>query len=272
MTHVTSKDGTTIAYDRAGSGPPLVLVGGALTSRTFGVNVSLARHLADRFAVFSYDRRGRGDSSDTTPYAVQREIEDVEAVIDAAGGHACLYGISSGAVLALEAACALPGKVDKLALYEAPCVVDDTRPPVPADAPALAARLVADSRRGAAVRLFLADYSQVPAVFVALMRVLPAWRKLTAVAHTLPYDLAVIAGLQQGKPLPAGRWGALNVPVLVMTGGKSPAWLKNAQLALRDTLTGADYLTLDGQTHVVQGKALAPVLAEYFTAGRLATS
>ena len=135
MKHVASKDGTTIAYERAGGGPALVLVGGALTSRTFGVSLSLARHLASFFTVVSYDRGGRGDRGDAPPYAAQREIEDIEAVIDAAGGHAYRYGISSGAVLALEAACTLPGKVDRLVLYDAACVVDDTRPPVPDDAP-----------------------------------------------------------------------------------------------------------------------------------------
>lgn len=272
MNTVTSHDGTAIAYDQAGSGPPLVLVGGALTSRTLGVNVPLAKVLAGRFRVFCYDRRGRGDSGDTPPYAVQREIEDIAAVIGAAGGHAYLYGISSGAVLALEAACALPGKVDKLALYEAPFVVDATRPPVPEDASDKAAALVASGRRGAAVSLFLKDYSQVPAVFVAMIRVLPAWGKLKAVAHTLRYDLTIMAGLQQGKPLPPGRWEALTAPTLVMTGGKSPAWLTNAGLALKDSLPGADYRILAGQTHVIQAKVLAPVLAEFLTTGPMAAS
>lgn len=267
MKTVTSKDATTIAYDQAGSGPPLVLVGGALTSRALGVNVPLAKVLAGRFTVFSYDRRGRGDSGDTPPYALQREIEDAEAIIDAAGGHAYLYGISSGAVLALEAACALPGKVDKLALYEAPLVVDATRPPVPADAPDKAAALVARGRRGAAVSLFLKHYSQVPAVFVAMLRAFPAWGKLKTVAHTLRYDLTIMAGLQQGKPLPPGRWDALTVPTLVMTGGKSPAWLTNAGAALKDSLPGADYQILAGQTHVVRAKALAPVLEKFLIAG-----
>src|SRR5262249_31254204 len=134
MKTVTSKDGTTIAYDQTGNGPPLVLIDGALSSRAFGLNGPLAAILADRFTVITYDRRGRGDSGNTHPYAVRREIEDLEAIIDAADGPAYVYGISSGAGLALETACALPAKVSKLALYEPPFVVDDTRPPVPADA------------------------------------------------------------------------------------------------------------------------------------------
>ena len=175
MKTVTSKDGTTIVYDQTGDGPPLILVDGALNSRGFGLNGPLAAVLADRFTVVTYDRRGRGDSGDTLPYAAQREIEDLEAVIDASGGPAYVYGISSGAVLALETACAVPAKVARLALYEAPFVVDDSRPPVPADAIAQITDLLARGRRGAAVRLFLREYSQVPAAFVALMPLMPAW-------------------------------------------------------------------------------------------------
>src|SRR5579872_859524 len=227
MGYIMSRDGTRIRYESAGTGPPVVLVGGALTSRTFGVNVSLAKNLASQFTVYSYDRRGRGDSGDNPPYEVRKEIEDIEAVIAAAGGHACLYGISSGAILALEAACALPRMVNKLALYEPSCIVDGTRPPVPADAADVVARLVGSGQRGAVVRLFLADYSQVPPAFVAMLRLMPPWRQLKAVAHTVRYDLAIMAGLQQGKPLPAGRWTGLRAPVLVIAGGKSPAWLKN---------------------------------------------
>src|SRR5215470_17043967 len=240
MKTATSKDGTTIAYDQTGNGPPLVLVDGALNSRAFGLNGPLAAILADRFTVVTYDRRGRGDSGDTPPYAVQREIEDLEAVIDTTGGPADVYGISSGAGLALEAACAVPAKVAKLALYEPPFVVDDTRQPVPADAIGQVTGLLARGRRGAAVKLFLREDAQVPAMVVAVMPLMPAWAKLKAVAHTLPYDLTIIAG------------------------GKSPAWLQNATRALAQALPGASHQTLPGQTHIVKPKPLAPVLAEFF--------
>lgn len=263
MPKVTSADGTEIAYDRAGTGPALVLVGGALTSRAFGVNVALAKCLTDQFTVYSYDRRGRGDSGDTKPYSAQREIEDLEAVIDAAGGHVLLYGSSSGGMLALDAAAALPGKVEKLVVYEAPCVVDDTRPPVPDDAPAICTALLGQGKGGEVARRFLADYSQVPAPFVLIMRALPVWRKLAAAASTVPYDLTLMAGTQQGKPLPAGRWATIGCPALVIAGGKSPAWLKNAQLALRDAVPGLEHQILPGQTHVVKGKVLAPMLAQW---------
>jgi len=264
MQTVMSKDGTAIAYDQAGHGPPLVLVDGALNSRAFGLNGPLAKILASRFTVVTYDRRGRGDSGDTPPYAAQREIEDLEAVIDAAGGPAYVYGISSGAGLALETACAVPAKVARLALYEAPFVVDDTRPPVPDDAVGQVSDLLARDRRGAAVRLFLREDSQVPAVFVAVMPLMPAWGRLKALAHTLPYDLTIMAGRQQGRPLPPGRWATLTAPTLVMAGGKSPAWLQNAARALADALPGARHQTLDGQTHIVKPKPLAPVLADFF--------
>jgi pimeloyl-ACP methyl ester carboxylesterase len=263
-----SKDGTAIAYDRAGNGPPLVLVDGALNSRAFGLNGPLAQILADQFTVFTYDRRGRGDSGNTQPYAVQREIEDLEAVIDTAGGPAFVYGISSGAGLALEAACTLPAKVARLALYEAPFVVDDSRPPVPTDSIRHINGLLAGGRRGAAVRYFLREDAQVPAVFLALMPLMPAWHKLKAAAHTLPYDLAIMDGGQQGQPLPPGRWASLTSPTLVIAGGKSPTWLRNAQQALAAALPGASRLTLDGQTHIVKPKSLAPVLASFFTGAR----
>ncbi|HEX9041669.1 MAG TPA: alpha/beta hydrolase [Trebonia sp.] len=265
MKTVTSKDGTAIAYDQTGTGPPLVLVDGALNSRAFGLNGPLVPLLADRFTVVTYDRRGRGDSGDTQPYAVQREIEDLMAVIGVAGEPACVYGISSGAGLALEAACAVPGKVARLALYEPSFVVDDTRPPVPADAVEQVSGLLARGRRGAAVKLFLREDAQVPAAFVALMPLMPAWGKLKAVAHTLPYDLAIMDGRQRGRPLPSDRWVSLTAPALVMAGGKSPAWLQNAARALAQVLPGASHRTLPGQTHIVKAEPLAPVLADFFT-------
>jgi pimeloyl-ACP methyl ester carboxylesterase len=268
MKTVRSKDGTTIAYDQAGDGPPVVLVDGALNSRAFGLNGPLAAILAGKFTVFTYDRRGRGDSGDTQPYAVRREIEDLAAVIDAAGGSAYVYGISSGAALALETACAVPARVDRLAMYEAPFVIDDSRPPVPADSIRHLTGLLARNRRGEAVRYFMREDVRVPAVFLALMPLMPAWGKLKAAAHTLPYDLTIMDGGQQGQPLAPGRWASLTVPTLVIAGGKSPDWLRNAQRALASTLPGASHRTLDGQTHIVKPKALAPVLAEFFTGAR----
>jgi pimeloyl-ACP methyl ester carboxylesterase len=260
---VTSHDGTTIAFDRTGSGPALILVDGALCTRAFGPSGPLAEQLASQFTVYSYDRRGRGDSGDTAPYAVEREIEDLAAVIEEAGGSAHLWGISSGAVLALEAARrGLP--VEKLALYEAPVIVDATRSPVPADFAAHLTELAAAERRGEAVQYFMRKAVALPAPFVALMRVMPMWSKLKKVAHTLRYDAAVVEGLQAGRALPTERWSALDVETLVIDGAKSPEWMRNGNRALADAIPGSRHRRLDGQTHMVKPKVLAPVLADFY--------
>ena len=263
MRTATSRDGTIIAYDELGGGPPVVLVGGALNTRSFGPNGSLAEVLAGHFTVINYDRRGRGDSGDTAPYSIEREIEDLDALIEAAGGSACVFGISSGAVLALEAA-NRGSSIEKLALYEAPFIVDDSRSPVRDDYLGRLERLVASGRRGDAIRLFMREGVGLPAVFVALMRLMPAWSKLKAVAHTLPYDAAFVDDYRKGKPLPTERWTSVTMPTLVAVGGKSPDWMRNGMQELADVLPNATSDTLEGQTHIVKAQALAPVLVEFF--------
>ena len=192
MNTTVSPDGTKIAYDRQGHGPAVILIDGAMCTRNAGAKPELARLLAQHFTVFSYDRRGRGDSGDTKPYAVEREIEDLAAVISAAGGHAHVWGLSSGAVLALEAAAAgLP--IRRLAVHEPPFVVDpaDRRPP--ADLLQRVTTLVDAGQRGAAVRYFMVDGMGAPAFVPTMLRLMPkAWKALTAVAHTLPYDAATL--------------------------------------------------------------------------------
>lgn len=263
MKTVTSKDGTTIAFDRSGEGPPVILVGGAFNTRSFGPNGGLAALLAEHFTVINYDRRGRGDSGDTAPYSVEREVEDIEALIKAAGGSAHVFGISSGAALTLEAA-NRGLSIEKMALYEAPFVVDDSRPPVPNDYLERLEGLVASGRRGDAVRLFMREGVGLPAMFVTMMRFMPAWSKLKVVAHTVVYDAAIVDDYQKGHPLPAGRWASVTVPTLVAVGGKSPAWMRHAMRALADVLPDARHRTLEGQTHIVKPEALAPALAEFF--------
>ena len=222
----------------------------------------LAKLLATQFTVFTYDRRGRGDSSNTAPYAAEREVEDIDALIEKAGGSAFVYGTSSGAALALEAAnCGLA--VKRLALYEAPFIVDASHPPIPEDFLARLNALIASDRRGDAVKLFM-KLVGVPTVFIALMPVMPAWPKLTAVAHTLPYDITIVKDNQRGKPLSARRWASVTVPTLVMDGGKSPAWMRNGMRALGDVLPNARLRTLEDQTHMVKPKVLAPALVEFF--------
>jgi pimeloyl-ACP methyl ester carboxylesterase len=263
MEQVTARDGTKIAFDRMGDGPPVILVGGAFNTRSFGPNEGLATLLAEHFTVINYDRRGRGDSGDTAPYAVEREVEDMEALIEEVGGSAYVFGISSGAALALEAANRGLG-IEKLALYEAPFVVDDSRPPVPDDYLERLEGLVASGRRGDAVRLFMREGIGLPVVFVAMMRFMPAWSKLKAVSHTVVYDAAIVDDYQKGHPLPAGRWDSVSAPTLVAVGGKSSAWMRHAMQALADVLPNARHRTLEGQTHIVMPEALAPVLTEFF--------
>ena len=262
MNSVISKDGTHIAYDKLGEGPPVVLVGGAFNTRTFGPNGGLVPLLAERFTVINYDRRGRGESTDTTPYAVEREIEDLEALIETAGGSAHVFGISSGAALALEAA-NRGLAIDKLALYEAPFIVDDSRAPVPDDYLPKLQGMVAADRRSDAIRLFMRQGVGVPAVFVAMMRIMPAWSKLKAVAPTIIYDAAIVNDYRKGEPLPSDRWTSVTMPTLVAAGGKSPEWMRNAMRELADVLN-AEHRTLEGQTHIVKPEALAPVLVDFF--------
>ncbi|MFI9596971.1 alpha/beta fold hydrolase [Nonomuraea sp. NPDC052265] len=260
---INSADGTPIAYERAGQGPAVILVDGALSFRGSSINGGLADALAPDFTVYTYDRRGRGESGDTAPYAPEREIEDLAALAKAAGGPVRLYGISSGAAIALAAvANGLP--VERLALYEPPFIVDGTRPSLGDDYVRRLEALVAADRRAEAVRLFMREGVGLPGVVVAMMRFMPAWARLKSVAHTLPYDTAFVSPHQRGESYPEGTWASVTVPTLVADGGKSPQWMRNSVGALAKTLPAADYRTLDGQTHIVKPEALAPVLKEFF--------
>jgi pimeloyl-ACP methyl ester carboxylesterase len=184
-------------------------------------------------------------------------------VIEEAGGSAYVWGISSGAALALEAA-RRGARVTRLALYEAPFIVDDSRPPIPADIASQVSDFVAADRRSEAVRLFLRQMG-APRIVIALMRILPLWSKLTGVAHTLPYDMTILAPYQRGTALPADRWQNVTIPTLVMVGGKSPGWFQHSTQALADVLPNAQHRVVQRQTHNVKAKALAPALTEFFT-------
>ncbi|MCI0349581.1 MAG: alpha/beta hydrolase [Acidobacteriales bacterium] len=259
---VTSKDGTAISFSVAGNGPALILVDGAMCYRGFGPMKELAALLTANFTVYTYDRRGRGESGDTKPYAVEREVEDIEALINHAGSEAHVFGVSSGAALALEAA-NRGLAIKRLVLYEAPFIVDDTRTPIPDGYLAQLNALLAANRRGDAIKLFM-KLVGVPSIFIALMGLMPAWKKLKAIAHTLPYDITIVQDHQRGKPLPAGSWSSATIPTLVVEGGKSPAWMRNAMRELADVLPNANLRTLEGQTHMVRAAKLAPVLLEFF--------
>jgi pimeloyl-ACP methyl ester carboxylesterase len=258
----TSADGTRIAFEARGSGPALVLVDGAMCHRSLGPSRDLADALAGSFTVHVYDRRGRGESGPGSwPYDVASEVEDLQAVIRAAGGRAHVLGVSSGAALALEAA-RRGAPLDRLALYEAPFIVDDTHPAIDPRLPARLQGLVEEGRRGEAVGTFLRTVG-VPAPFVLLMRVMPAWRKMTATAHTLPYDFSIVVDQQQGRPLPPGCYEDVEADTLVLVGGKSPVYMRNAQAAVAAAVPGARLEVLPGQTHMVRAKAVAPVLTGF---------
>jgi pimeloyl-ACP methyl ester carboxylesterase len=261
---VRSKDGTNIAFSRLGQGPALIIVDGAMCYRAFGPSGPLAKALQDRFTVYTYDRRGRGESGNTLPYALNREIEDIAALVQEAGGSAYLCGISSGAALALEAANTLPG-VTKLALFEAPFIVDKTREPMTLDY--WRQIEVASSReetRGEAIALFMKAVG-VPGFMIVIMKLMPMWKGMKAVAPTLPYDGACVKQYQQGQPLPRDRWTSVKAQTLVLDGGKSPAWMRNAMKSLASILPGARYGTLAGQTHMVKAQVMAPELIDFFT-------
>jgi pimeloyl-ACP methyl ester carboxylesterase len=265
MDRVTSKDGTSIAYDRQGSGPAVVLVGGGFVDRS--ENAPLAAELAGRFTVLNYDRRGRGDSDDTLPYAVDREIEDLQAMIAEAGGSAHLYGASSGGALALEAAAAgLP--VDKVAVYEVPYSMGDDAARQWREYVQELTALLADGRRGDAAALFM-RVAGATEEMIAGARSSPVWPGLEAIAHTLAYDAACMG---DGRP-PTDRLATITRPTLVATGGASPDsfvggggdFFDKAADAIAASVPRAERRVIAGQTHMVDPKALAPVLERFFS-------
>jgi pimeloyl-ACP methyl ester carboxylesterase len=256
MNLVTSRDGTTIAFDRMGEGAPVILVCGGSTDRM--ANAPLAALLAPHFTVLNYDRRGRGDSGDTPPYAVDREVEDIEALVAEAGGSASLYGTSSGAVLALHAAASgLP--ITKLAMWEPPFVLDESARP-PADQVARYDEMIAAGRRGDAVEYFMTKVVGLPVEFVAEARSAPWWASQEALAHTLAYDAIVMGDYS----LPTERAASVKAPTLVIAGGADMPWMRDSARALADALPDGRIRTLDGQGHNVDPAVLAPALAEFF--------
>jgi pimeloyl-ACP methyl ester carboxylesterase len=266
MDRVTSKDGTSIAYDRSGTGPAVILVGGAFVDRS--ENAPLAAELASQFTVYNYDRRGRGDSGDTPPYALERELEDLEALIAEAGGSAHLYGVSSGGALVLEAAAAgLP--VDRLAVYEVPYNMAEDGPRRQQEYVEQLAALLAEDRRGDAAELFMRSAGATDEM-IAGARSSPMWPGLEAIAHTLAYDAACMG---TGQP-PAARLARITRPTLVATGGASPDsfvggggdFFEQAAAAIAASLPQAERQTIEGQTHQVDPKVLAPVLGRFFGA------
>ncbi|GAA1618557.1 alpha/beta hydrolase [Kribbella sancticallisti] len=251
---VTSADGTSIAYERTGSGPALILVDAALHYRAFSSFEGLIGLLKQHFTVFHYDRRGRGDSADTPPYAVAREVEDLAALIDRAGGSACVFGFSSGGLLALHAA-AGGTAITRLALLEPPIATEDERP-AQAEFTAAITRLLAAGQRSDAVDHVLRSVG-LPEEMLAEMRDGPAWSAMEAVAHTLVYD-STISEQMSYKLL-----ASVAVPTLVLDSRGSGSELTGMAATVAARLPNAVHQSLPGQWHGVADDVLAPALREF---------
>ena len=258
MSDATSKDGTTIAYDRTGSGPPVVIVGNVLGDRS--QQADLAALLTSHFTVFNYDRRGHGASGNTPPYAVEREFEDLDAMLAAAGGSAFVYGTSGPGVLALYAAGSLAPKIRKLAIWEPPFILEGSGRQAPKDYQQRLASLMAEGRRGDMVELFFVEAVGMPAEFVAQMRQAPWWTAQEALAPTLIQNAEIMGDFS----MPVERVAKVTTPTLVIDGGETP-WLSYAAQAVADALPHAERRTISGQPHNVAPEAMAPVLEEYFS-------
>jgi pimeloyl-ACP methyl ester carboxylesterase len=253
---VTSSDGMSIAYERVGAGPAVILVDAAGNFRGFSPMPQLAEALSPNFTAFSYDRRGRGASTDTLPYTVDREIEDLQALIDVAGGSAFVHGFSSGAILALLAAERGAG-IMKLSLLEPPLRVEATPPP-PSGLGGEVARLIVTGRRGEACERWLTGIG-VPAEMIADMRAGPLWPALEATAHTLVYESLITGSMSPG------RLAAISTPALVLGSEGSSDQLRNWVLGVAEVLPAASARFLPGTWHGVSAEHLAPALTEFFT-------
>jgi pimeloyl-ACP methyl ester carboxylesterase len=259
---VVSRDGTRIAYESAGQGAALILIDGAFCFRGFGPMRKLAALLARDFRVICYDRRARGESGDTPPYTIERELEDIDALLSVAGGHAHLYGISSGAALALAAA-ATRFPIDRVALYEPPFMVGpNARQNLPSESErhTMLTRLLEAERRSDAVKYYMCDVIGMPRFMASIFQLLPMWKKLKSVASSLPYDSTIMGNFA----LPQQRAAQIKVPTLVMHGSKTWPVLGDAARATARAVPIGQHRTLDGQTHNVSAASLAPVLSEFF--------
>ncbi|MEU9143942.1 alpha/beta hydrolase [Streptomyces sp. NPDC048349] len=267
MFTVVSTDGTALACEQHGeTGPALILVGGTLMTRAR--HTPLASLLSRDFTVYHYDRRGRGDSGDHPHYEVQREIDDLDSLIEHAGGPVLLFGMSSGAVLALEAV-ARGSAVSALALYEPPFVVDGTRAPLPPDYADRIKALVARGDTAGALAYFLTyGLAMHPAAVDGMRQHTGRWAAWEAAARTLPYDGLLMADFMDGRPLPSDRWAGVTIPVLVGHGAAGETYMANAAKELASHGSNYTLHSFPGQNHDVDPHALAPVLTTFFTTAR----
>ena len=258
METVYSADGTKLAFDRCGEGPPVIMVAGAFNTRE--TTAPLARALAPGFTVLNFDRRGRGDSGDSAPYSVEREIDDIAVLISAAGGAASVFGYSFRWRTGTEAAaCGLA--ITSLALYEPPLSSDDSYPLLRMDLADRLAGLVAAGRRGDAVELFQGEAVGIPPEVIAQLRHAPFWPALEDIAHTLVYDAMILGD----RSIPAELVASVLIPTLVLCGEQSPPFLREGARALTEALPGGRLCTLSGQTHDINPAVTAAALAEFLT-------
>jgi pimeloyl-ACP methyl ester carboxylesterase len=257
MRKVISKDGTQIAYDQSGEGLPIILVVGAFNDHSTGT--PLAAQLSEHFTVFNYDRRGRGESGDTAPYAIEREIEDLAALITEAGGSSSVFGYSSGAILSLKAKAAGLA-LTRLALYDPPFLLDDGFPQRAQEISVRLTELISSGRRGDAVELFQREIVGIPPEIVAQMRHAPFRPELEHIAPTLVYEATLLGDM----PVLAQQLPSITVPTLVISGGNNQERMRSAAQTLADALPNALHRSLQGQTHDIVPAVLAPVLEEFF--------
>lgn len=271
MYTVTSADGTRIAYDRYGDGPALILVNGAMGYRKFSKFEQMATALSEHCTVINYDRRGRGDSGPAGPVSVEHEVDDIAALIQAVGGHASLWGWSSGGAVALRAAGADIG-VDKLVVYETPFKTDpDAKYPVD-DYGARLEQIVAEGDSMRAAKHFMRNAIGMPAPLVTVMSLTPMFRKFAANGLTLTFDLAALGEHNMhGRPLDATEWATVTCPTLVAYGAKTYPVLKHASKALSEVLPNATLHELPGQSHNVSPNAIVPLLAPFVTTSEALT-
>jgi pimeloyl-ACP methyl ester carboxylesterase len=263
MTNFTkSRDGTHIAYSKMGNGSPLILVDGAFCHRKFGANVKLPNHLASYFTVYTYDRRGRGESSNTLPYSIEREFEDLQAINEIAGGYSYVYGISSGAALVLEAV-KYGLNIKKLVVFEAPYIVDKSRVPLPENYLTTIQNFLKENKRSKAVKYFMVTGVGLPKFVVWMMQMMPAWRQMKQIAHTLEYDTLLLKNNGSGEAFNKEDWTKVDKPVLVISGSKSEKWSQHSMKQLAEVLPKGKHLNLKGQSHLVNPKVIAPHIINF---------
>ncbi|MES2744367.1 MAG: alpha/beta hydrolase [Bdellovibrionota bacterium] len=254
MESVRSKDGTTIAYDTFGEGQPLIVVYGATCFRKFFPVKSDAKAFATRFKVYSYDRRGRGDSGDTLPYSIQKEIDDIEALADQAKAKVVLYGHSSGAALALEAALRFPDKIERVIIYDASYVQDAENKKTYEELIAKVSQIVSERNDAKALKTFLSGIG-MPGAFVFLLPLFPGWKTMKALYPTLLYDMEITR-----DPPDLKKFSAIKVPVHIMYGDKNPASIPNVAEQLKRTIPGCKFTVMKGFDHMISAQKLLPLI------------